>query len=85
MIRRATTLIGVWTLLQGSLLACPVCFTATDSPAANGMSMAILAMLGVTAVVLISFGSFFIYLMRRGRTVARQAIMNQPVRQGGPS
>ncbi len=85
MIRVVTASIIAWASSPGILLACPVCFTAADSPAANGMSMAILAMLGVTGVVLASFAAFFIYLMRRGRAVTRQAIMQQAVRQGGHS
>lgn len=67
-------------------LACPVCFTATDSPAANGMSMAILAMLGVTAAMLASFAAFFIYLMRRARSVnGASPAMTRPIEQGGQS
>ena len=65
-------------------LACPVCFTATDSPAANGMGMAILAMLGVTAAMLASFAAFFIYLMRRSRSVNGAApAMARPIQHGG--
>jgi hypothetical protein len=85
MIRRVTASTAVWTLLHGSLLACPVCITATDSPAENGISMAIVAMLGVTGAVLVSFAAFFIYLMRRGRAVTREAVMHQPVRERGHS
>ena len=85
MIRIVLMSIVVWGLSPGLLFACPVCFTATDSPAATGMSMAILAMLGVTGVVLASFGAFFVYLMRQGRAATRRAMLQQPVRQGGHS
>jgi hypothetical protein len=46
-------------------LACPVCFGAPDSPQVKGMQMGILALLGVTVVVLGSFAGFFLYLRRR--------------------
>lgn len=49
------------------LLACPVCFGASDAPAVQGMQMAILALLIVTVAVLGGFAAFFIYLMRRAR------------------
>jgi hypothetical protein len=54
-------------------LACPVCFGQSDSPLANAMNLGILAMLGIVAVVLGAFASFFVYLMRRARLVARQS------------
>jgi hypothetical protein len=69
------TAIGVALLLAVPrvALACPVCFGQTDSPLANAMNLGILAMLGVVGAVLAAFASFFIYLMRRARLVARQA------------
>lgn len=48
-------------------LACPVCFGASDSPLAVATNTGIVAMLGVVAVMLASFASFFIYLNRRAR------------------
>jgi hypothetical protein len=48
-------------------LACPVCFGASDSPLAKATNAGIIAMLGVVAVMLASFASFFIYLNRRAR------------------
>jgi len=54
-------------------LACPVCFGQNDSPLANAMNLGILAMLIVVVGVLAGFASFFIYLMRRARMVARQS------------
>lgn len=48
-------------------LACPVCFGAADSLQVKGMQMGILALLGVTTVVLGAFGGFFLYLRRRLR------------------
>jgi hypothetical protein len=53
-------------------LACPVCFGNSDSPMAIATNMGIIAMLVVVAGVLGGFASFFIYLMRRARRVAKQ-------------
>ena len=52
------------------VLACSVCFGQSDSPLAQGTNMAIFFMLGVTAVMLAAFASFFIYLIRRKRLFA---------------
>jgi hypothetical protein len=51
-------------------LACPVCFGQSDSPLAKATNMGIFLMLGVVAVVLVSFAAFFIYLGRRARLAA---------------
>ena len=60
-----------------SVLACPVCFGASDSPMAVATNMGIIAMLVVVAGVLAAFASFFIYLMRRAKMFARQAIADE--------
>ncbi|MBI3492001.1 MAG: hypothetical protein HY047_09505 [Acidobacteria bacterium] len=49
-------------------LACPVCFGQNDSPLAVAMNQGILLMLGVVALVLGAFASFFIVLIRRAKT-----------------
>jgi hypothetical protein len=54
-------------------LACPVCFGASDSPLANAINMGVIMMLGVVAVMLGSFGAFFIYLNRRAKALAEPA------------
>jgi hypothetical protein len=54
-------------------LACAVCFGQSDSPMAQATNMGILLMLGVVAVVLASFGSFFIYLNRRARLASLES------------
>ncbi|MQA30008.1 MAG: hypothetical protein GEU82_09240 [Luteitalea sp.] len=51
-------------------MACPVCFGQSDSPLANAINMGVIMMLGVVAVVLGSFASFFIYLNRRAKQLA---------------
>jgi hypothetical protein len=58
---------------QRIALACPVCFGQNDSPLAVAMNTGIVFMLVVVAGVLTAFASFFIYLMRRQRLVARQS------------
>ena len=48
-------------------LACPVCFGENDSPLARAMNSGILFMLGIVAVMLAAFASFFICLIRRAK------------------
>ena len=47
------------------LVACSVCFGQSDSPLARGTNWGVFFMLGVTAVMLAAFATFFIYLIRR--------------------
>lgn len=58
-------------------LACPVCFGQSDSPMAVATNDGIWLMLGVVAVMLGGFASFFVYLIRRanrlGEAEARRA------------
>jgi hypothetical protein len=53
-----------------ALIACPVCFGASDAPLAVATNMGIFLMLGVVAVILASFAAFFIYLSRRAKALA---------------
>jgi hypothetical protein len=50
-----------------TVLACPVCFGQSDAPMAVATNMGIWVMLGVVAVVLAAFASFFVHLARRAR------------------
>ncbi len=62
----AAALAACWLLAPAqSVLACPVCLGASDTPAVQGMRMAIVFLLGVTGSVLAGFGAFFVYLTRR--------------------
>jgi hypothetical protein len=54
-------------------LACPVCFGNSDAPMAVATNTGIFFMLGVVAVVLTGFASFFIYLIRRANRLAADA------------
>ena len=67
-----------------TLIACPVCFGASDAPMAVATNMGIFLMLGVVAVMLASFAGFFVYLNRRAKALAamgpaedgRRAVLN---------
>jgi len=52
-------------------LACPVCFGQSDAPMAVATNAGIWMMLGVVFVMLSGFASFFIYLSRRMKRLAR--------------
>ena len=54
-------------------LACPVCFGNSDAPMAVATNTGIFFMLGVVAVMLSAFASFFIYLIRRANRLAADA------------
>jgi hypothetical protein len=56
-----------------TLIACPVCFGASDAPMAVATNMGIFMMLGVVAVMLASFAGFFVYLNRRAKALAKDA------------
>ena len=55
-------------------LACPVCFGQSDSPMAQGVTMGMYFLLAVVGGVLAAFATFFIYLARRARALARGEI-----------
>ena len=50
-----------------TLLACAVCYGASDSAQTRGMNFGIATMLGVTGVVLGGVGGMFFYFARRAR------------------
>lgn len=60
-------------------MACPVCFGDSNEPMAIAMNYGIWFMLGIVAVMLSAFASFFIYLMRRAKAAARD---NEPADAG---
>lgn len=66
------------------VLACPVCFGASDSQQMRGMQAGILALLGVTVAILLAFaGFFFIYLRRRMRLFEESSATIQQSAHGG--
>jgi len=50
---------------MSTLIACAVCFGASDSLQWKGMQVGILVLLGFTTVMLAAFAGFFLYLRRR--------------------
>ena len=65
------TLAGA-TVTPSMLLACPVCFGASDGPMLQGSNMGVLALLIVTLGMLGVFGVFFRTLARRAAAAAAQ-------------
>lgn len=67
--------VATWLILAlpRAALACPVCFGNSDAPMAVATNTGIFFMLGVVAVMLASFASFFIYLIRRASRLAADA------------
>lgn len=63
------------------MIACSVCFGASDSPLAIGTNMGIFFMLGVTAFMLAAFATFFIYLIRRKRLFADDVMDSVPAHE----
>ena len=53
-------------------MACPVCFGDSNEPMAIATNYGIWFMLGVVAMMLSAFATFFIYLMRRARLLRDQ-------------
>ena len=71
-----------------ALIACPVCFGASDAPMAVASNMGIFLMLGVVAAMLASFAGFFVYLNRRAKALAaagRAAEAGNPAEAGSHS
>ncbi len=59
-------------MLGGSstVLACPVCFGAAESPLIDGAKLGVVALVAVTLAVQLGFVSFFLYLRKRAKQVA---------------
>jgi hypothetical protein len=55
-----------------SIIACAVCFGASDSLQFKGMQMGIFVLLGFTICMLGAFAAFFVYLKRRFDAAAQQ-------------
>ena len=58
-------------------MACPVCFGDSNEPMAIATNYGIWFMLGVVAMMLSAFATFFIYLMRRARLLRDQSASGQ--------
>jgi hypothetical protein len=53
-------------------LGCAACFGASDSPMAHGMNWGIAVLLGVISTVLALVASFFVFVIRREKSVLEQ-------------
>jgi heme/copper-type cytochrome/quinol oxidase subunit 2 len=53
-----------------SVLACPICFGAEETPMIDGAKLGILVMIAITFAVQGAFVAFFIYLRRRAKRIA---------------
>ena len=53
-----------------SVLACPLCFGAAETPLIAGANLGVLMLLGVTLSVQGAFVGFFIYLRTRAKRMA---------------
>ena len=62
-----TTAAAVVVFGSSSVLACPVCFGAEETPLIDGAKLGVLVMLGVLFAVQGAFLAFFLYLRRRAK------------------
>jgi hypothetical protein len=53
-----------------TVLACPVCFGAEETPMIDGAKLGVLVMLAITFAVQGAFVAFFIYLRKRAKRIA---------------
>ena len=70
MIRALTTSAAVMIGGSSTVLACPVCFGAAESPLIDGAKLGVVALVAVTLAVQLGFVSFFLYLRKRAKHVA---------------
>jgi hypothetical protein len=63
---------AAFALIGGSatLLACPLCFGAEETPMIDATKLGIIVMLGITLAVQGGFVAFFLYLRNRARRMA---------------
>jgi hypothetical protein len=62
-----TTLAAIMIGGGTSLLACPLCFGAEETPLIDGAKLGVLVMLGVLFAVQGAFVAFFLYLRKRAK------------------
>jgi hypothetical protein len=55
---------------SSTVLACPVCFGAAESPLIDGAKLGVVVLVAVTLAVQLGFVSFFLYLRKRAKQVA---------------
>ena len=55
---------------SATLLACPVCFGAEESPLIDGAKLGVMVLVVITLAVQGGFVGFFLYLRKRAKQVA---------------
>ena len=71
LVRRVFTTAAVVLIGGGSsVLACPVCFGAEETPMIAGAKLGVMVMLAITLAVQGGFVGFFLYLRRRAKRIA---------------
>ena len=69
--RQALVTIAIVFIAGGaSLLACPLCFGAEETPLIDGAKLGVAVMLAITFAVQAGFLGFFLYLRKRARRIA---------------
>jgi len=68
--RQALTTAIMMTGASSTVLACPVCFAAEESPLIDGAKLGVVALVAVTLAVQLGFVSFFLYLRKRAKQMA---------------
>ena len=53
-----------------SVLACPLCFGADETPMIDGAKLGVLVLLAITLAMQGAFVAFFLYLRRRAKRIA---------------
>ena len=69
--RRAVTTAAAVIICGGSsVLACPLCFGAEETPLIDGAKLGVFVLLAVTLAVQGGFVAFFLYLRARAKRIA---------------
>ena len=55
---------------SSSVLACPVCFGAAETPIIDATRLGVLVLLAITLTVQAAFVGFFLYLRKRAKRIA---------------
>jgi hypothetical protein len=70
-IGRAFTTVAAVMIAGGStVLACPVCFGAEETPLIDGAKLGVVVLLAITFAVQGGFLGFFLYLRKRAKRIA---------------
>ena len=64
------TIAAVFIAGGASVLACPLCFGAEETPLIDGAKLGVAVMLAITFAVQAGFLGFFLYLRKRAKRIA---------------